>query len=201
MKNIKNIGILAAGILIGFVISFAPDLQAASTKLLGSKVGNVLEVKLDGKSIGDGGVIGGTTYVPLRVVANNLGAEVVRVDKNVVVLSSGPDPTDVNMDQINAKREELITQIRQLNVNINQAREVLLNKSDVEKSMQVDQYMIDLMTKMKENGSKEFSQDRLTQAMENKTNKEKLISDAETNLPIWEKQITELESQLAELQK
>lgn len=201
MKNIKNIGILVAGILIGLVISFAPDLQAASTKLLGSKVGNVLEVKLDGKSIGDGGVIGGTTYVPLRVVANNLGAEVVRVDKNEVVLSSGPDPTDVNMDQINIKREELITQIRQLNVSINQAKEVIQDKSDLERSMKADQDMIDLMNKMKENGSKEFSETRLVQAQENLANKKKLIEDAETNLPIWEKQLTELESQLSELQK
>lgn len=201
MKTFKSLALIFAGVIIGVGISFSTDLYAASSKLLGSKVANVLSVKLDGEKIGDGGVIGGTTYVPLRVVANNLGAEVVRVDKNEVVLSTGPDPTDVNMDQINVEREKLISQIRQLNVDIKAAKEVIENKDDLLRSMETDQYMIDLMTKMKENGSKEYSEARLQQAQDNKANKEKLLADAENNIPLWEKELAELEAKLEVLQK
>ena len=128
VKKWRGVGLIAIGFLIGIGVSFAPELQAASSKLLGSSVGNVLQVKLDGKNIGEGGVISGTTYVPLRTVANNLGAEVVRVNKNEVVLSSGPDGTNVNMDKINVQREALITEIRDLNLAAERAREVIANK-------------------------------------------------------------------------
>lgn len=201
MKKLRGLGLLALGVLIGISISFAPELQAATSKLLGSKVGNVLSVKLDGKYIGDGGVIGGTTYVPLRTVSNNLGAEVVRVDKNEVVLSSGPDPTDPNMDQINVKREAIITQIRDLNIKIKEAQSVIDNKAFLEKNMQSTQEMIDLTLKMKENNDPMYSEERLVGLQNTLEKIKKNLSDAETNIVIWEKELADLESQLAELQK
>lgn len=199
MKNMRSIGMLLAGIVIGVGITYAPDLYAASTKLLGSKVGNVLEVKLDGKKIGDGGVIGGTTYVPLRVVANNLGAEVVRVDKNEVVLSTGPDPTDENMDQINIQREALITQIRDLNVKIKEAKEIINNKEGLERNIQRTQETIDLNLKMKDNNDPMFNQETLDGLIQAKEKLQSNLKDAQTNLPIWEKEIADLEAQLAAL--
>ncbi|MFD1136731.1 hypothetical protein [Paenibacillus urinalis] len=200
MKKLRGLWLIAIGILIGIGVSFAPELQAASSKLLGSSVGNVLKVTLDGKSIGEGGVISGTTYVPLRTVANNLGAEVVRVNKNEVVLSSGPDATDVNMDKINVQREAIITEIRELNLDAERARQVIANKDYSMESIAKLEKMIE--------GTKQFvaiEGSGYTQAdidsLETQIKEiEDRIKTAETDLPVYEKKIADLESQLAALE-
>lgn len=199
MKKLRNLSLILAGFVLGVTVAYAPQIQAATNKLLGSKVGNVLSVKLDGQKIGDGGVIGGTTYVPLRVVANNLGAEVVRVDKNEVVLSTGPDPTDPNMDQINVKREALITQIRDLNIKINDARNVIQNKANLEKEISYRQENINMLQRMKESNDPSYSEENMISNQKYIEKYKAIIDDAETNLPIWEKELADLESQLEAL--
>ncbi|MBY9081193.1 hypothetical protein KIH86_23890 [Paenibacillus sp. HN-1] len=82
----KKIGTLLLGIVIGAVLTFSPQIYGAGAKLLGSKVDNTLDIKLNGKSIGQGAVINGTSYLPVRSTAKALGLE-VKVDSTTVDLT------------------------------------------------------------------------------------------------------------------
>lgn len=82
----KKIGTLLLGIIIGAALTFSPQIYGAGAKLLGSKVDNTLDIKLNGKSIGQGAVINGTSYLPVRSAANALGLGVT-VDSTTVDLT------------------------------------------------------------------------------------------------------------------
>lgn len=200
VKKLRGVWLIAIGILIGIGISFAPELQAASSKLLGSSVGNVLQVKLDGKNIGEGGVISGTTYVPLRTVANNLGAEVVRVNKNEVVLSSGPDVTDVNMDKINVQREAIITEVRDLNLKSEKARQVIETKPESLKQITWLEERIEVAKRLVAIEGSGYDQSIIDGYELQIKEIEDRIRTAETDLPVYEKKIADLEAKLAELE-
>ncbi|MEI2285029.1 hypothetical protein [Paenibacillus polysaccharolyticus] len=87
---IKNLSLVTSGLVLGIGISFSGDISAATSKLLGGKVGKVMTVTLDNKNIGEAPVIGGTSYVPVRTAANSLGLEVT-VEGNEIKLSSPED--------------------------------------------------------------------------------------------------------------
>lgn len=201
MKKWHGLGLFLTGILFGIVISFAPELQASSSKLLGSKIGNVLQVELDGKNIGEGGVIGGTTYVPLRSVASNLDVEVVRVTKNEVVLSSGPDVTDVNMDKINAQRDAIISEIRILNVAAEKARSIVEGKDETVKYVTRLEKNLEGMKKFVSIEDSGYSQSDVDSIEKQIQDIQDSIKDAETNLPLYESKIADLEAQLAALEE
>jgi chromosome segregation ATPase len=92
----KKIGTLIIGIIIGVAFMVSPQIYGAGAKLLGSKVDNTLNVKLNGTSIGQGAVINGTSYIPVRSAANALGLE-VSVDSGQVNL------TETNTNELNAR--------------------------------------------------------------------------------------------------
>jgi hypothetical protein len=81
----KKIGMLLVGIIIGVGLTLSPQIYGAGAKLLGAKVDKTMDIKLNGTSIGQGAVIGGTSYIPVRAAANALGLE-VRVDSKQVDL-------------------------------------------------------------------------------------------------------------------
>lgn len=84
--KLQKIGTLLLGIVIGAALTFSPQIYGAGAKLLGSKVDNTLDIKLNGKSIGQGAVINGTSYLPVRSAANALGLG-VKVDSTTVDLT------------------------------------------------------------------------------------------------------------------
>lgn len=97
MRKIKNLALIGIGIVIGVGVSFAPDIHAATSKLLGGKVTKVITVKKDGKTIGEGGIIDGTTYLPVRTLVNSIdGIEVGNVTSSEVNLVSSEDGTPEN---------------------------------------------------------------------------------------------------------
>ncbi|KGE19405.1 hypothetical protein [Paenibacillus wynnii] len=79
----KKIGVLLVGIVIGAGLTLSPQIYGAGAKLLGAKVDKTLEIKLNGTSIGQGAVIDGTSYLPVRAAANALGLEVSVDSKQV----------------------------------------------------------------------------------------------------------------------
>lgn len=91
-KHLKNFSLVISGVVLGVAISFSGEISAATSKLLGGKVGKVMTVSLDDKKIGDAPVIGGTSYVPIRTAANELGLEVA-VDGNEIKLTSPEEET------------------------------------------------------------------------------------------------------------
>ncbi|MCP1134326.1 hypothetical protein NKT34_13560 [Paenibacillus polysaccharolyticus] len=89
-KWIKSLSLVMSGVVLGVGISFAGDISAATSKLLGNKVGKVMTVTLNNKNIGEAPVIEGTSYVPVRTAANSLGLGVT-VEGNEIKLSSSED--------------------------------------------------------------------------------------------------------------
>lgn len=200
MKKYKGVTLVLLGFVLGVSISYAPQLEAAASKLLGSKVGNVLQVKIDNKTIGEGAVINGTTYVPLRVTANEMGLEVKKVDSKEVVLSSGEGSeipvNDLPLPQDNSEKIKSINdQISDLNKKIRESRDVLANREQLLKEIEsIKKTWVDISVSDSLKGIK----DEQIKIMENY---QKLLTDAETNLPLYEKQLEDLKEQLAELQK
>lgn len=89
MSKIKNLALIGIGLVLGVGISFAPDINAAASKLLGGKVTKVITVKKNGQTIGEGGVINGTTYLPVRALVNAVdGIEVESVNSSEVNLTT-----------------------------------------------------------------------------------------------------------------
>lgn len=215
-KHLKSVGLLLTGIVVGITISFAPDIQAATSKLLGSKVAKVITVKKDGEVIGEGGIINGTTYLPVRTVVNSVnGIEVGSVSSSEVNLVSDDSSTDpiTNTDlsekakqeeeemkqqdkEYSQKHDQLRSAIRELNDKINTAKYMTnIENTGAYQSAKslVKDYEKNAESKISENDYKVYK------AEYDRMNKEK--QEAETNLPIWEKELADLQAQLAELQK
>lgn len=126
-KQVKNIGLVLSGVVLGLAISFSGEISAATSKLLGGKVGKVMTVTLDNKSIGEAPVIGGTSYVPVRIAANSLGLE-VKVNGNEINLTS---PTETTVTE----QEEPVndTAKKELEIKIEQVeRKIASSKTSLE---------------------------------------------------------------------
>ncbi|WP_199925699.1 hypothetical protein [Paenibacillus bouchesdurhonensis] len=204
MRKFKSISLILLGLVLGLSISYAPKLEAAASKLLGSKVGNVLSVKLDDKSIGQGAVIDGTTYVPLRAAANELGMEVVKVDNKEVVLSSGSESAGNDIPKPNDKSaqiQNLNAQISELNKKIRNAEEILVNKERSEGAIEDMESMKEIIEKSWDLGSELYDKQTYDMYVEKADNLRKVLKDAETNLPTYKQQLESLKVELADLQK
>lgn len=192
MKKLKSLSLVLSGVIIGIGISFSPQIYAGSSKLLGSKVTKTLSVKIDNKKIGEAAVIGGTSYIPLRVAANELGVGVSSVDSKEIGLVSEIakneqaqlDKEAEEQNQKNAQKQELTRQIEELKTNISY----------------YDKQITTLETEIEENKSMftgDPNGDRLFQSIEDSKRKE--LSTIQTNIKSMQQQLTELEAQLAAL--
>lgn len=213
MKKYNGVTLILLGFVLGVSISYAPQLEAAASKLLGSKVGNVLQVKIDDKNIGEGAVINGTTYVPLRVTANEMGLEVTKVDSKEVVLSSGEGSevpvndipntgsqiTD-NSDKIRTQIAEIDSKISQINVKIKYAEDILSNKPGLLRQIERNKETMDIMLTAKESGGSLYTESGYNQLVQDNEKTTKTISDAERDLPVLKQQLEDLEKQKADLE-
>ncbi|SDX05591.1 hypothetical protein [Paenibacillus sp. PDC88] len=215
MRKFKNIALVFGGVLIGVMISYAPDLQAAASKLLGEKVAKVITVKKDGQAIGDGAIINGTTYLPVRSLVNSLdGIEVGKVSSTEVNLESTETedeqtPTtdyeqkgkeeqqqiEQNTIEQNAKANELRSEIRETQKQINDvAYNAYIEQTSAYKSAKsiVESYENKTGGSIREADYKIY-----------KAELDKMIADkqvAETKLPELESKLADLKSQLASLE-
>lgn len=194
MKKTKAFGFILLGFILGLSISYAPQLEAATSKLLGNKVSKVLKVKIDSREIGEGAVINGTTLVPLRVIANEAGMEVIKVDSKEVVLST--PTTDTSSEE-----SALINQITEVNKKIKTAKSVIANKEGALRQIKASQEYLSNYEKFKDTGSEFYTEEYRKVEFDKMNNLQKVLDDAEINLPIWEQELAELELKLAELQK
>lgn len=114
-KHVKNIGLVLSGVVLGVAISFSGEISAATSKLLGGKVGKVMTVTLNNKSIGEAPVIGGTSYVPVRTAANSLGLE-VKVSGNEIILNTSEEqvPTEPDPETESLEKKDLEIKIEQV---------------------------------------------------------------------------------------
>lgn len=206
-KHLKNFSLVLSGVVLGVAISFSGEISAATSKLLGGKVGKVMTVSLDDKKIGDAPVIGGTSYVPVRTAANELGLEVA-VEGNEIKLTTpdeSTEPGDVSVPtngdlaqkakeeqaELDRQAEELNAknaQIRELEQKVETAkRSISSSKKDIESV----QKMLDDAKSMAAAGNKAF--ESVAKSYEED------IATSEKYIVEQEKVLVGLESQLAAL--
>lgn len=199
-KTVKNISLVLSGVVLGVAISFSGEISAATSKLLGGKVGKVMTVTLNDKSIGEAPVIGGTSYVPVRTAANELGLE-VKVSGNEIELSSPASVVADNSDQINAKKDEITRQINTVNVEIRNAQNVVDKKDAILRRIDSDTEYLKKMEESQARGSDFYSDELIESTKEGIANSKKILEDAEKNLPVLKEKLAGLESQMAALDK
>lgn len=225
-KHLKNIGLLFTGVVVGISISFAPDIQAATSKLLGGTVAKVITVKKDGKVIGEGGIINNTTYLPVRTVVNSVdGIEVGSVNSSEINLVtsdtasepvSEPNEDPVNIPEVDGKeiaaqeQAELDRITQEKNKTINEVRTEIrtVNKQieEAEYKVKIEETTAYKSAKLivdnyekGQGGSVSEGDYKIYKAEYDRLNKEKQAAQAA--LPSLKSQLADLESQLAELLK
>ena len=206
MKKFRNLSLVLAGFALGVAVAYSPQIQAAASSLLGSKVGNVLDVKIDNKSIGKGAVINGTTYVPLRSAANAMGMEITKVDSKEVNLVSDTEPTPPttpivdNSDQIRLKVEELNGKISEIKMKITYAEDVISNKESTLNAIQRNKEMLEILDKQKAAGSELYNEANYQMYQKQIEKSQNNLDNAERDLPILKQQLADLEKQKQELE-
>lgn len=225
-KHLKNIGLLFTGVIVGISISFTPDIQAATSKLLGGTVAKVITVKKDGKVIGEGGIINNTTYLPVRIVVNSVdGIEVGSVNSSEINLVT----SDTESEPVSEPNEELVTIPEVDGKEIAAQEQAELNRLTHEKNKMINEVRTEIRTVNKQieeaeykvkieettayksaklmvdnyekgqGGSVSESDYKIYKAEYDRLNKEK--QDAEASLPDLKSQLAELEAKLTEFLK
>lgn len=203
MKKLRNLSLVLAGFTLGVTVAYAPQIQAAASTLLGSKVGNVLDVKIDNKSIGKGAVINGSTYVPLRAAANAMGMGITKVDSKEVKLVSeieSPTPIVDNSDQIRSEIGKLDGKIGEIKIKITYAEDVISNKESILSAIQRNKEMMEILDKQKASGSEFYNEANYQMYQKQIETSQNNLDNAERDLPILKQQLADLEKQKAELE-
>lgn len=89
MKKLKELSLILSGVILGFGLSFSPQIYAATSSLLGNKVDKVIVVKLDKVEIGQAAIIDGVSLLPLRAISNALDVGVDYTSEEINLTSGG----------------------------------------------------------------------------------------------------------------
>lgn len=191
-KHLKNFSLVLSGVVLGVAVSFSGEISAATSKLLGGKVGKVMTVSLDDKKIGDAPVIGGTSYVPVRTAANELGLEVA-VEGNEIKLTT---PEEVSEPVVTTPVEQPAAEVdseqkQELNNKIEEAKRSINSK---EKSLEFKrQQLSDFKT------AAEADPSGKTPLWTMVTEMQKDVDAGQKSVDTLKAELASLESQLAEL--
>ncbi|KWX71627.1 hypothetical protein AMQ84_27280 [Paenibacillus riograndensis] len=194
----KKFGMLVIGIVIGATITLSPQIYGAGAKLLGSKVDNTLDIKLNGSSIGQGAVINGTSYLPVRSAANALGLE-VSVDSNQVNLSGNSSEENAKIAQEQQAEMDKATKISELKIFIEASQKKIKSKEAIIASG--EKTVLSYKEKVEYLNSTGIG-DQVTRDTTNKayTDAQAALEANKSALAAEQKNLADLQAQLAELQ-
>jgi len=100
--------LLIAAIVVSLVGGTA--VYASTTSLVGRKIQSEVSVNLDGKEIGSGFVVDGTSYVPLRLIAESTGLSVgykKGETKGEVSLTAVETENEIDVEALQKERRTL----------------------------------------------------------------------------------------------
>lgn len=89
----KRTGSILIGFIAGAIFMFSAQIYGAGT-LTGEKVDNQMNVKVNDKTIGSAAVINGTSYLPVRAIANELKLQVKVSGGEIKLTTSGAPVAD-----------------------------------------------------------------------------------------------------------
>lgn len=195
----KKFGMLVIGIVVGATVTLSPQIYGAGSKLLGSKVDNTLDIKLNGSSIGQGAVINGTSYLPVRSAANALGLE-VSVDSNQVNLSGNSSEENAKIAQEQQAEMDKATKITELKIFIEASQKKIKSKEAIIASG--EKTVLSYKEKVEYLNSTGIG-DQVTRDTTNKayTDAQAALEANKAALAAEQKNLADLQAQLAELQK
>lgn len=208
MPKLKSLSLIFIGVIVGFVISFSTDIQAATNKLLGGKVTKVVTVKKDGVVIGEGGIINGTTLLPVRSLVNSIeGIEVGEVSSSEINLISSDQAISSNdlYDKAKQEQDEMDKKIQNINEITRKIRDV---KSKIKRAQGYIDDANNPSTKQIEDIIRKYennpNDDQKSDIDNYKKVIEKINSEAELaskEIETLKQELIILKSQLSELQK
>lgn len=176
------------GVLVGTALMFSTQIFA-STKLLGNQVDNTMNVKLEDKDIGQAAVIDGTSYIPVRALADELKLK-VSVSTGEIILSN---PTaNEYAQQAGIEQEAADNQAKLNNKKVEIQRKIDLIKVDIAS----DQEIIAINQTKLESPYKEIRD--VAQKNIDKLNQS--IADNQTKLIQWESELADVNAQIAALE-
>lgn len=121
-----------AGVIVGALLFGAIPVFADSISLIGAKVTGVFAVEKNGKKIADAAVINGSTYVPVRVMAEATGTP-LNVEGKKITLGLKDSSTDP-IAELTAKRGKLDNELSSTKTDLNIAETVFL--PDLQKELE-----------------------------------------------------------------
>lgn len=192
-KTLKNLSLVFAGIVVGVVISYSPDIYAASSKLLGTKITKVMNVNYNSKFIGEAPVINGVSYIPVRAAANELGLG-IEVEKEINLIA--PEVTESSTEptlpdtSTTAPVVDNTEKIKKLNEQIN-----YLKESIAQKEREQLEYTEHIKSEPDPDSKDYASQKNIYDMMKQKYNTNARLLETQ------KKNLADYESQLAELKK
>lgn len=190
---------LLVGILIGAGLTLSPQIYGAGAKLLGAKVDKTMDIKLNGTSIGQGAVIEGTSYIPVRAAANALGLE-VSVDSKQVNLQGKSSEELAAIAQKEQAEMDKVEQINLLNTQIKLSKQKVESLESASTGTEkTAASRLNQLNAAKANS--QISQEILDRAQSNYDEAVKAVETNKNNLAAEKQKLADLESQLAELQK
>ncbi|MFK4167249.1 hypothetical protein ACI2LM_13465 [Paenibacillus lautus] len=204
MKKLRSLSTLLAGIIIGVGISFAPDIYATTSKLLGKEVDKVMEVELNNKNIGQAAVMEGTSYLPVRAVAEGLDLKIDVTKDKIKLTSPSAEENAIKageeQEQANQKHKaisEISSQIRTVKTRIAK-NETTISGADF--SIKQWEHKLSVYRPLQPQYPDIYT-DKVAEA-ESEISKIKSEADkAQEELTSDKVLLADLESQLAELQK
>lgn len=204
MKKLRSLSTLLAGIIIGVGISYAPDIYATTSKLLGKEVDKVMEVELNNKSIGQAAVMEGTSYLPVRAIAEGLDLKIaVTTDKIKLTSPSAEEnakKADEEQEQFNQKYKsisEINEEIRTVKSRI-MKNEKIISASDF--NIKQWEHKLSVYRPLQPQYPDIYN-DKISEAEYELAKIKSEVAKAQEELVTDKALLTELESQLADLQK
>ncbi|MNO34239.1 hypothetical protein D3C76_242700 [compost metagenome] len=178
----KIIVITTVALMFGGSIGFA----AANSSLIGAKVQGLFTVqKEDGTKIGDAVIINGSAYAPVRAISEAIGTELNVEGKKIIMGDKVGTSTAINTNDTITDAEtrgKLVEAIKQKEFNI----------TDLEKTIGIYESMA---KEMENNG------DLGKRAADSAEDYKKLVEQRKAELADLQKQLAEINAQIAESQK
>ncbi|MFF2910019.1 hypothetical protein [Paenibacillus sp. NPDC057934] len=178
-----------SGIIVGVLLFVGVTAFADSSSLIGQKVQGLFLIEKGGAKVADAVIIKGLAYAPVRAVAEATGASLTVEGKKIIMedkpTTSVSEPASVDsgsIDELKASREKLVDAIKQKEFNI----------KDLENTIGIYESMA---KEMENNG------DLGKRASDSAGEYKKLVEQRKAELVDLKKQLADIESKIAEVQK
>lgn len=188
MKKNYITGVLS-GLIVGALIFGGVPTFAAVKSIVGAKVTGVYSIEQSGKKIADAAVINGSTYAPVRAIAEATGTTLTVEGKRIILEATNKGSSlPMEGDALTPEELELTNQIQKLK------REVLTNQQFIESEKETIRMYESKIAE--ENSRTEKNPSRIDGLNANIAKSKERIAEYQSKIDAAEAEIKQLEAQL-----